>query len=558
MNKRSQIGLITWLFCVCSLGHSLTPDAWPGQERMAGYSVGFETTLRKVFRDPGRFQGEICDSVCIHAARNEYEGFQLCIFAQEVPVADIRLEFTDLTNYGENRVIQSHNIKWFVVGYVKTKTPIYPVDYVGMWPDPLLPQSDFDVRPNEVQPIWVTVYVPNDAPAGRYEGQVRIIPRNGLTKTADVVLNVWGFSLPKETHIRTAFSLYENCIREYYGYDRIPREIREEFYTFLLEHRLNPSNLYLTKLKPQPTSEWFSFCLERGMNAFNIAYLYDWENNEGDQGYFSSEYERQLVDYLENQGTRLRRDGLLHMAYVFGPDEPRPRVFESMKDILGLVGETVPGLKRMVTVTPRKYLFDYIDIWVIRPSWFDQNVCRERQKAGDEIWFYVCAMPWHPYPNFFIDYPAIDHRILFWMCWKYGITGFQYYSTNRWVTNYPSDGSRWPDIPWNTFTFRLYNGDGHLIYPGPDGKPWGSVRLEIIRDGIEDYEYFWLLKNMFEKVEAKEERLGGSLADQCQLLLEIEADIVQSPKSYTSNLRLIANRRIELGRALEQMAQLLD
>ncbi len=35
-------------------------------------------------------------------------------------------------------------------------------------------------------------------------------------------------------------------------------------------------------------------------------------------------------------------------------------------------------------------------------------------------------------------------------------------------------------------------GDGCLIYPLPDG-PVGSIRLENIRDGIEDYDYLALL-----------------------------------------------------------------
>jgi hypothetical protein len=40
-------------------------------------------------------------------------------------------------------------------------------------------------------------------------------------------------------------------------------------------------------------------------------------------------------------------------------------------------------------------------------------------------------------------------------------------------------------------------GDGSLLYPGKkvgiDG-PVSSIRLECIRDGIEDYSYLWLLE----------------------------------------------------------------
>jgi len=43
------------------------------------------------------------------------------------------------------------------------------------------------------------------------------------------------------------------------------------------------------------------------------------------------------------------------------------------------------------------------------------------------------------------------------------------------------------------------NGDGNLIYPGPE-SPLSSIRLENIRDGLEDYEYLRLLGEKVERV----------------------------------------------------------
>ena len=37
--------------------------------------------------------------------------------------------------------------------------------------------------------------------------------------------------------------------------------------------------------------------------------------------------------------------------------------------------------------------------------------------------------------NFFIDYPATDHRTLFWAAYKYGVTGFFYYEVAMWASN---------------------------------------------------------------------------------------------------------------------------
>lgn len=62
------------------------------------------------------------------------------------------------------------------------------------------------------------------------------------------------------------------------------------------------------------------------------------------------------------------------------------------------------------------------------------------------------------------------------------------------------------------------NGDGTLIYPGPDGA-LPTVRLKFLRDGLEDYEYLTLLKQAAEEV-----RVGKcSVADKTAWLAEAEA-----------------------------------
>ena len=60
------------------------------------------------------------------------------------------------------------------MGYVPTKKPYYPVKFVGLWPDPLLPIKSQSVKAMETQPFWVTVYVPEDTPAGEYKGQITV------------------------------------------------------------------------------------------------------------------------------------------------------------------------------------------------------------------------------------------------------------------------------------------------------------------------------------------------------------------------------------------------
>ena len=51
------------------------------------------------------------------------------------------------------------------------------------------------------------------------------------------------------------------------------------------------------------------------------------------------------------------------------------------------------------------------------------------------------------------------------------------------------EGKRWPNIPWLTYSFYNFNGDGQLFYPGKNqNELWPTIRLINTRDGIEDYE----------------------------------------------------------------------
>ena len=58
---------------------------------------------------------------------------------------------------------------------------------------------------------------------------------------------------------------------------------------------------------------------------------------------------------------------------------------------------------------------------------------------------------------------------------------------------------KWPNVPWDSRTYYYFNGEGQLIYPGPDGMPYSSIRLENFRDGMEDYEYLFRLRELLSK-----------------------------------------------------------
>jgi hypothetical protein len=112
--------------------------------------------------------------------------------------------------------------------------------------------------------------------------------------------------------------------------------------------------------------------------------------------------------------------------------------------------------------------------------------------------------PKWPVPNYFVDHPAMSHRVRFWLAERYGLTGDLY-----WDVAWYWDWSYQPINPWTQITVTNQygptgNGDGRLVYPPVREPPAGpviagpidSIRWELVREGLEDREYFWLLSEL--------------------------------------------------------------
>jgi len=154
--------------------------------------------------------------------------------------------------------------------------------------------------------------------------------------------------------------------------------------------------------------------------------------------------------------------------------------------------------------TPLDLLTGHINIWCPNTAFFHPLAIRKRQEAGEEAWWYVCCGPGKPFANFFVDMDGVAHRILFWQQKMFGVQGLLYWNTVWWHPASTQDP--WDDIATVKDINPNVYGDGSLMYPGKrvgvDG-PVTSIRLELICDGLEDYEYL----NLYEKRFGHEETL---------------------------------------------------
>ena len=96
------------------------------------------------------------------------------------------------------------------------------------------------------------------------------------------------------------------------------------------------------------------------------------------------------------------------------------------------------------------------------------------------------------------------------------------------------------------------NGDGRLLYPPPEcfksnapviKPPIDSIRWEMIRDGIEDYEYLTILTKL----------VSNRSGDKYIKLLHLPAKIT-SLKEHTHNPADIKEYREKLAQAIEKLS----
>jgi hypothetical protein len=105
------------------------------------------------------------------------------------------------------------------------------------------------------------------------------------------------------------------------------------------------------------------------------------------------------------------------------------------------------------------------------------------------------------------------------------------------------------------------NGDGRFLYPprrDPNltqtpslDEPINSLRWENLRDGMEDYEYFWLLQQEVERVAAAKGETAA--VKKARKLLKVPDDISKDTKHFTTDPRLLLQHRDRIARMIERL-----
>ncbi|HEV8130985.1 MAG TPA: glycoside hydrolase domain-containing protein [Acidobacteriota bacterium] len=524
-------------------------------------------------------------TISVAGARNEHVPFQVVITVPLPPTRHDKaasgfwVEASDLVSTAGR--ISKDRVRLYFEPVILCYGKSSPVGGTGFWPDALAPLSDpFDMaapfrRFVKNRAVWVDVTVPKDAGAGTYSGTISVTQNGKPVDQLTIVLKVYSFALPDETHLLMFMNVSENWFSPHYDFKPRSAELRaltKKYYEFLYANRMEP---------------WFNALLQPEFEERadgSIAVQFD------DAGYehfmnklktkrvilsvgpakltkdvrfpeFSEGFNRRVKSYLAQIVDYFRQHGWLNRLIINSPiDEPNSaQQFADTRKWAQLVHEAAPGVPFLVTKAPVSEhaewgtLRGYANNFSIHGNALNEPAVKkaisEEQDKGGEITWYISCDQIFPQPNYFIDAPAMDPVMVPWITWRYGMNGILYWAVNYWRTANPWE---------NPVTFLsgflcsngyILNGEGSLVYPGNHAKrytgqqnvdgPVSSIRFELLREGIEDYEYLWLLKSLGDK----------NFAD------EVVRNLVVDVSSFSRNVEELFATREKLARRIEELSR---
>jgi len=286
------------------------------------------------------------------------------------------------------------------------------------------------------------------------------------------------------------------------------------------------------------------------------------------------EYDALLSQYLKQVESHLAAKGWLGREYIYWFDEPDPKDYPFVREGMLNIRKNAPRLTRFITEhRPGPEIMDVSEIGCTIFHRVDPLAVAELAPKGREFWTYLCTAPQSPWVSLFIDHPAVNLRMWLWMSYKWGLKGILVWRADYWnsPTLFPAGvlQNPWQDpmsytvgygVPYGQVS-HWGNGDGRFLYPpnrdpGRDKTkylcgPVDSVRWEVLREGIEDYEYLVLLEKAVAAAKGRP-KLRAAAAEAAKLL-EIPASVFTSGQDYTKDPLVLLGLRAKVAEAIEKL-----
>ena len=469
----------------------------------------------------------------INLAKNEIEGCHFMV-ASGTAKSGITLTVSPFTD-GNGNVLDHEVCYGWYFDDVDGKTVVDPI--------PVL-EHEFDLKAGKSQMFIIKVKSKTNTPSGKYSATVTLKDAGGSEiKKAAVYAYVWNFALPVTSSCKTLSDLSEwgvivGANREGTTVDGLEDDLYSLYYEYLLENKVCCYTLPYAKRGQFWDPRVEQYLDDPRMTAYTLCWKIKDEATSNDT------YLRAYVQAAYNVVSK--KQEWLDKAYFYPDqgDEPLTQAtLNTIKHYNAIYTEIFGAHKLIIPMHYNatiaggdyfKYLENDVNVWCPKTYFFntaaDKNyvpklyntfynasmesrfgVFKDRmaqqQAEGDEVWWYVTRFPHNPEITLSINDESVKHRLLFWQQKMYNVDGFLYYMVNEW-----ENAKVWTKKYEHAAAGTVVDtyGNGVLIYPGgalqeyidkygSDGYPGpiGSLRLESIRDGVEDYDYFTLLDSLY-------------------------------------------------------------
>jgi len=481
-------------------------------------------------------------SIALSGARGETVDTQVVVQGPAGGLTNVNVSASALT--GPNGVtIAASNVTLYREYYLSvTGTASYgggsnPPLGSGTYAEPLIPFNDPEtgaalcgssaslkacnasVSAGQNQPYWIDISIPHgvaNSPAGTYTGSVTISSSQG-TATIPVSLTVWNFELPMQPSELSLWTLWPPASG-------------------------NTTATLARALMRNKVMSWYdvagnasSDVTNMGLNRSGLDNYY-YIGIQCNGGYSSIPSTSQINAAAANFPAGLGLD--FYMA-----DELNGCTgdYSDIQTLGANAHASNRSVKTMMTLNATDpNLYGSVDHWVLLDSL--QKWPTLPFTAGGDLWSYTsCNAGYGNTPEWMVDYPPINERIQAgFLNFAQGATGLLYYRADGWTAG-NAIGS-WNNVDTTACGGGLGRpGDGIFLYPpapiaSTESAP--GIRLKAIRDGIQDYEYAQMLKNL------------GQLGVVDSTLLPIAT----SWSNWSHDPNALQNARTQLGQLLHQLA----
>jgi len=523
-----------------------------------------EGPTRKIMRtEEVALAGVAEAAVDLSLARNETEAIQLVLRPQcDGGVGEVSVAVGEL-NGSNGAKITAENVFWSSVFYV----PANEGPAEGL-PDGLPGPKPFKADRQWQYPIWLEVTAPAGTPPGNYTAPVTVKTEQGNFEV-ELRVHVWDFEIPVKQHLRTSTTIYgpwgwRKDISKWYGdlsWDEFIYGWRPGIVELLGKHRLCPSSLAHLPLKWDKeakkvvlgdTSKFEELAekylaLGHHFDGMPVPYFFPRDGFLGAKK-GSPEYLPRITEAYRVGAEYLDSKGWLDECYVYCVDEvvckkyAKTWDFDLLNRVFDAIRAAHPKIRLFGAETPSPVL-RCLDVWCTNINGFDPDVLAEQHALGNQVWWYNGYKD--PRPGMRVAARAVDHRVIPWLNWKLGIDGYLIWTVNRWKNN-----------PWETPNpGKSVAGDHYLLFPNPDGTVSRSIRLAILRDGLEDYEYHWLLDQLAAKLRAAGKK---KVARECEdVLRRADAFMLAADNCPHIKPNFIYDSRRRLAKQIEKGSALL-